>query len=264
MKPIIVWLALVSSIALGCPSASAEVVEAAVLYNDGDVVLEGFLAYDDAIAADTRPGVLLVHQWTGLGDYEKGRARQLAALGYTAFALDVYGKGVRPDQADAGKFAGIYKGDRALYRRRLLAGLEVLKQKGKVDEASIAAIGYCFGGTGVLEIARAGIPLAGVVSFHGGLGAGDGMAAKKGTVQAEVLVLHGADDPFVPAAEVAGFEDEMRSSGAVWSLVKYGGAVHSFSQQMAGDDPSKGAAYDKRADRLSWQAMRQFFDRVFQ
>ena len=150
MKRFLVSLCLLAQAALSCLTASAEIVESTVLYKDGEVVLEGFLAYDDAIAADTRPGVLIVHQWTGLSEYEKGRARQLAGLGYTAFALDIYGKGVRPERAEAGKFAGIYKGDRALYRRRLLAGLEVLKQRGKVDEKSIAAIGYCFGGTGSL------------------------------------------------------------------------------------------------------------------
>ena len=236
-------------VALTAGFGTAAIKESAVIYKDGDVALEGFIAYDDGIEAGDRPGVLIVHQWTGLTDYEKGRARQLAELGYTAFALDIYGKGIRPDRSEASKFAGIYKGDRELYRRRLMAGLEVLKEKGKVDENSIAAIGYCFGGTGVLEIARAGVPLAG------------GMAAKKDKVKAEVLVLHGADDPYVPADEVATFEEEMRSTGAVWSLVKYGDAVHSFSQKMAGNDKSKGAAYNKRADKLSWEALptNQFF-----
>ncbi|MFT5108986.1 MAG: dienelactone hydrolase [Pseudoalteromonas tetraodonis] len=250
-------------VALTAGFGTAAIKESAVIYKDGDVELEGFIAYDDGIEAGDRPGVLIVHQWTGLTDYEKGRARQLAELGYTAFALDIYGKGIRPDRSEASKFAGIYKGDRELYRRRLMAGLEVLKEKGKVDENSIAAIGYCFGGTGVLEIARAGVPLAGVISFHGGLNTAEGMAAKKDKVKAEVLVLHGADDPYVPADEVATFEEEMRSTGAVWSLVKYGDAVHSFSQKMAGNDKSKGAAYNKRADKLSWEDMRLFLDRVF-
>jgi len=158
-------------------AARAEIKEAVVSYKDGEVELEGFIAFDESITAGTRPGVLIAHQWTGLGEYEKGRARQLAALGYTAFAVDVYGKGVRPDRSEAADVAGIYKGDRALYRRRLLAGLEVLKKMGQITERAIVAIGYCFGGTGVLEIARAGVPLAGVVSFHGGLGAAAGMAA---------------------------------------------------------------------------------------
>jgi len=242
----------------------AEIKESAVLYKDGDVELEGFIAYDDGIEVGTRPGVLIVHQWTGLGTHEKNRARKLAELGYTAFALDIYGKGVRPDRSEAAKFAGKYKGDRELYRRRLLAGLEVLKSKGKIKEDSIAAIGYCFGGTGVLEIARAGVPLAGVVSFHGGLNASEEMKAEKGKVKAEVLVLHGADDPFVPGEEVAAFEEEMRSANANWSLVKYGSAVHGFTQKSAGNDPSKGVAFNERAEKQSWQAMRIFFDRVFQ
>ena len=144
-----------------------------------------------------------------------------------------------------------------------MAGLEVLKEKGKLEADRIAAIGYCFGGTGVLEIARAGVPVAGVVSFHGGLGAAEGMGAKEGEVKAKVLVLHGADDPFVPAEEVAGFEKEMDAAKATWDLVEYPGAVHAFTQRMAGDDPSKGAAYNEAADKASWEAMRKFFGELF-
>ncbi len=243
-------------------SLSAAVVEKTVDYKQGGVELEGFHAYDDEIEGK-RPSVLIIHQWTGLTDYEKMRARMLAEQGYNVFAADVYGKGIRPQPPEAGKEAGKYKGDRELFRARMLAGLEVLKNDERTDPSRIAAIGYCFGGTGVLELARAGTDLAGVVSFHGGLSAAPGMEAKKGNIPARVLCLHGATDPYVPAEEVSAFQKEMSVSGADWQFVSYGGAVHAFTQKMAGDDPSKGAAYDEKADQRSWEDMRQFFAEIF-
>jgi dienelactone hydrolase len=187
----------------------------------------------------------------------------LAEMGYNVFAADIYGKGIRPQPPEAGKQAGIFKGDRALFRKRLAAGLALLKSDERTDPAKVAAIGYCFGGTGVLELARAGAEVAGVVSFHGGLDASEGFAAKPGGVVAKVLVLHGAVDPYVPADQVAAFEKEMTAAEADWQLVSYGGAVHSFTHREAGDDPSKGAAYDKVADRRSWTAMKAFFEELF-
>ena len=243
-------------------SLSAAVQEKMVAYQDGDTDLQGFYAHDPE-ALSTGKAVLIVHQWTGLGDNEKMRARMLAKLGYKAFALDIYGKGIRPQPPAAGKFAGKYKGDRDLYRSRLAAGLARLKILAEVSDADIAAIGYCFGGTGVLEIARAGTPLAGVVSFHGGLGAADGQTAQKDTLQTKLLVLHGADDPFVPPTEVAAFHEEMAEAGADLKFVAYPGAVHAFTQKGAGNDNSKGAAYNEKADDRSWEAMKAFFERVF-
>jgi dienelactone hydrolase len=145
-----------------------------------------------------------------------------------------------------------------------MAALDVLKSDERTDSTRVAAIGYCFGGTGVLEIARAGAEVAGVVSFHGGLDAAAGMSAPKGGVKAKVLVLHGAVDPYVPREQVAAFEDEMTAAAADWQLVSYGGAVHSFTHKEAGDDPSKGAAYDEKAERRSWQAMKAFFAEIFE
>ncbi len=243
-------------------SAGAGVVEKTVAYGQGGVKLEGFHAYDDSVEGK-RPGILIIHQWTGLTDYEKMRARMLAELGYNVFAADVYGVGVRPQPPEAGEVAGKYKGDRALYRARMLAGLEILKNDGRTDPARIAAIGYCFGGTGVLELARAGTPIAGVVSFHGGLAAADGMKAVEGNIPARVLCLHGAIDPYVPPAEVEAFRNEMAAAKADWQLVMYGGAVHAFTQKMAGDDITKGAAYNAKADARSWEGMRQFFAEIF-
>jgi dienelactone hydrolase len=247
---------------LAAATAQAGLVEKPVIYQHDGVTLEGFHVYDDA-KAGRRPAVLVIHQWTGLSDYEKRRSRQLAEMGYNVFAADIYGQGVRPQPPESGKEAGKYKGDRALFRGRLMAALDVLKSDERTDQQRVAAIGYCFGGTGVLEMARAGADVAGVVSFHGGLDAAADMTAPKGGVKAKVLVLHGAVDPYVPREQVAAFEDEMTAAGADWQLVSYGGAVHSFTHKEAGDDPSKGAAYDEKADRRSWQAMKSFFAEIF-
>ena len=242
-------------------SVSAAVTTSEVEYRHGDTVLQGFMAWDDSVQG-RRPGVLIVHQWMGLTDYERMRAEQLASLGYVALAVDVYGKGVRPaDTGEAGKLAGTYKKDRALLRARVAAGLEALRASERVDPKRIAAIGYCFGGTAVLELARSGADVAGVVAFHGGL---DSPSPADGrNVKARVLVLHGADDPYVPEADIAAFQKELRDAKVDWQMVYYSGAVHAFTQKGAGNDPSRGAAYDERADRRSWQAMRAFFEEIF-
>lgn len=241
--------------------AGAGVKTQAVTYSQGETTLEGFLAWDDAITAK-RPGILVIHQWMGLTDNERMRAEMLAKLGYVALAVDVYGKGVRPASAqEAGALAGKYKGDRGLLRARVVAGLEELRRNPLVDPRRIAAIGYCFGGTAAIELARSGADVAGVVSFHGGL---DSPTPADGArIKAKVLALHGADDPFVPADQVAAFEKEMRDGGVDWQLVAYGGAVHAFTQKEAGNDNSKGAAYNERADHRSWEAMRAFFSELF-
>lgn len=226
-------------------------------YRHGDTVLEGYLAYDDA-RKGARPGVLVVHEWWGLNDYARNRAEQLAELGYIAFALDMYGKGVRlKTPEEAGSFAGRYKADRPLMRARAQAGLDVLKKHELTDPKRIAAIGYCFGGTTVLELARSGADLAGVVSFHGGLGTPAQEDARN--IKGKVLVLHGAADPLVPPQEVAAFQDEMRKANVDWQMMFYGGAVHSFTNPQSGNDPSKGVAYNEKADKRSWEAMKVFF-----
>jgi dienelactone hydrolase len=254
-------LLLAAALTLSHTLAMAAIHTEAVEYKQGDTPLEGFLAYDDA-NTKPRPGILLIHDWMGVGDYAKSRAKQLAELGYVAFAADIYGKGVRPaDPKAAGELAGKYKGDRALYRARLQAGLEQLKAQKNVAPGEIAVIGYCFGGTGALELARSGADLKGVVTFHGGLSTPTPQDAQN--IKCPVLVLHGADDPFVKPAEVAGFKKEMEDAKVKYEFVAYPGAVHSFTRPDAGNDNSKGAAYNEAADKKSWAAMQKFFKEIF-
>jgi dienelactone hydrolase len=235
-------------------AAEAKIITKTVEYKDGDTVLEGFLAYDSK--SKNAPAVLLVHNWLGVGEGLKKKAEEVAALGYVAFAADIYGKGVRPSAAEAGKISGLYKNDRPLFRRRLRAGLEELRKQKGVDPKRLSSIGYCFGGTGVLELARSGAEVKSVVSFHGGLDSPTPADAKN--IKGSVLALHGADDPYVPEAQVKQFEDEMRGAGVDWQLVKYAKAVHAFTEPEAGNDPSKGAAYNELAAKRSWIAMKDF------
>ena len=256
MKMVAAVLAMAFAFA-GASTARAEMKTEMVEYRHGNVVLEGYLAYDDSFQGK-RPGVLVVHEWYGHTPYVRMRAEQLARLGYVAFASDMYGKGVlAKDAKEAAALAGIYLGDRKLMRARAAAGLDVLRKRPEVDPARLAAIGYCFGGTTVLELARSGADLASVVSFHGLLNTPNQGDARN--IKGKVLVLHGGDDPFVPMKQVEAFQEEMRKGGVDWEFVTYGGAVHRFTNPEAGSDSSKGAAYNERADRRSWQAMESFF-----
>ncbi len=226
-------------------------------YICGGVTFEGYLAWDDAVAGK-RPGVMVVHEWWGLNDYAKKRTEQLAALGYVAFAADIYGKGVRPKgPKQAAAEAGKYRGNRALLRARARAALDWLKGDKRVDPKRVAAIGYCFGGGTVLELARSGAELRGVVSFHGNLDTPNPADAKN--IKAKVLVLQGADDPMTKD-QVPAFEQEMRGAKVDWQMILYGGAVHSFTNPDSGNDPKKGISYNAEADRRSWAAMRAFLD----
>lgn len=253
-------LAVAAIAGLSAAPALATIQTRTVEYRQGDTVLEGYLAFDASSAAK-RPGVLVVHEWTGINPYTRRRVEQLAGLGYVAFAADIYGKGIRPaTREEAAATAGKYKADRALLRARVQAALAELRRQPNVDPAKVAAIGYCFGGTTVLELARSGADVLGVVSFHGGLDTPTPADARN--IRAKVLALHGADDPNVPPAQVQAFEDEMRGGKVDWQLVKYSGAVHSFTNPDAGNDNSKGAAYNAAADRRSWEAMKAFFAEV--
>lgn len=231
-------------------------------YQQGNTVLEGFLACDQAKAIRT-PGILIVHEWMGLGAQTRSRAEQIAGLGYVAFAADIFGKGVRPNNPkDAAVSAAFYRSNRDILRDRVKAGLDELRRQEGVDQGRIAAIGYCFGGTAVLELACSGADIKGIVSFHGGLDAPSPQSVKN--IRCKVLALHGADDPIVPPAQVKVFEDEMRAGNIDWQLVKYSNAVHAFTNPGAGDDNSTGVAYNANADRRSWEAMKCFFNEIFQ
>jgi dienelactone hydrolase len=232
-----------------------------VEYKQGDAALDGVLVYDDAIQGK-RPGVLIVHQWQGITDYEKMRAKMLAQLGYVAFCADIYGKGIRPKTIqEAGAQAGKYRSDRTLLRARVNAALDVLKKNELVDTTRVAAIGYCFGGTTAIELARSGADIAGVVSFHGGLDSPTPADGKN--IKCKILALAGADDPFQKPEDLTAFETEMRDAKVDWQITFYGGAVHAFTQPDVNKDNLPGAKYNERADKRSWEAMKQFFAEIF-
>jgi len=264
MKNAMSFSLLVLVLALAALPAHAAVIGKEVEYRAGDTALKGFLAYDDA-KPGKRPGVLVVHEWWGLNDYARKRATMLAELGYTALAVDMYGNGKTTEHSnDAGAFTKEVTQNLAVERARFQAALDLLKSQPTTDPGRIAAIGYCFGGGVVLQMAREGVDLAGVASFHGSLGTDQ--PAKKGGVKARVLVLHGADDPFVPKEQIEQFKQEMTQAGADYTFIAYPGATHGFTNS---DADRLGAAnnmpikYNAKADQASWAEMQAFFRRIF-
>ena len=231
-----------------------------VEYKAGGVTMEGYLAYDEA-KASPRPGILIVHDWMGLRSFVQNKAQELAGQGYVALAADIYGKGVLPtDTAEAAALATKYKADRKLLRERIRAAYDKLASMVEVNPNKMLVMGYCFGGTTALELARSGAPLAGTVSFHGGLSTPTPEDARN--IKGRVLVLHGADDPNVPTAEVRGFKDEMKKANVNIRFIAYKGAVHAFTNAEAGSDNRKGAAYNAEADRKSWVEFQKFLKEV--
>ena len=229
-------------------------------YQDGDVTLKGFVALDDQ-SNHKRPGILVMPEAFGLGKQAKDRALRLASLGYAALAGDPYGNGLEvSDLQEAITHAGAIREDNTRFRQRIRAGLDALTALPQVDPDRLVVMGYCMGGSCSLEMARDGAPLKGVVSFHGALETQS--PAEPGTVQAKVLVCHGADDPFVPVEHVTAFEEEMTRAGVDWQVISYGGTVHSFTNPEA-DGSIEGICYNKQADERSWQAMQAFFDEIF-
>lgn len=242
----------------------AEIITKEVDYSDGETKMKGYLAYDDSIK-EKRPGIIIVHEWWGHNDYVKRRARMLAGMGYRALALDMYGNGLNAAHPqDAGKFSGAVKANMAVAEKRFMAAYNLLQKQENVDADKMAAIGYCFGGGIVLEMARRGVDLDGVVSFHGSLGTQD--KAVKGKVKAKVLVLNGAADPFVKAESIAEFKQEMKAAKVDHKFVNYPEAKHAFTNPDAdkfGKEFKIPLAYNADADKKSWKEMKRFFSRIY-
>lgn len=256
-----IWVLL---LILGFASAHAAIQSKEVVYHEGDTVLKGYLVHDDNYKG-RRPGVLVVHEWWGHNDYARNRARMLAALGYTALAVDMYGDGKQaghPD--DAGKFAGEAKKNMNTARARFLSAMNLLTNHSTVNPDKVAAIGYCFGGGIVLEMARMGVDLAGVVSFHGSLTTKT--PAEKGKIKPRILVMNGADDPFVTKEQIDIFKQEMNQAGVDYSFIDYPGAKHSFTNPEAdafGKQFNLPLQYNAEVDRKSWSRMQEFFNEIF-
>ena len=266
MKRILLGLSAIAAVLLFAGTALAEtkIEGKTVEYSAQGVVMKGYLAYPENLKG-RQPGVLVVHEWWGLNDYARRRARMLAELGYTALAVDMYGEGklaAHPD--DAGKFSSELMKNFDVAKARFMAALDFLKQQPTVDPTRIAAIGYCFGGGVVLNIARQGVDLKGVASFHGALMAVK--PAQPGMVKAKILVLTGADDKFVPPEQVESFEKEMKAAGAGFQVISYPGAVHSFTNPEAtalGKKFDLSLAYNADADKKSWLELQRFLDKIF-
>lgn len=254
MKYLFLLLATVSA-------CSSHIITETVEYRLGDLVMRGYVAHGH-IGSERLPAVMIAPEWYGLNDYAKTRAKQLAELGYVAFAVDPYGDGKEAaNMSEAAQLSGRLKSDPTNLRARMNAALAYLKSRSDVDSTRIAVIGYCFGGTCALELARSGARISGVVSFHGGLNTP--MPAEPGSITAPILVLHGADDPNVPPVQVDAFKDEMKRVNARMEFIAYPGAVHGFTNPKNGDDPSRGVAYNADADRASWEKMNEFFATIF-
>lgn len=239
----------------------AEVQTKTVPYEHDGVKLEGFLAWDDSVQGK-RPGVLVVHEWWGLDDYARRRARQLARAGYVAFALDMYGKGKlteHPQQAR--EWSGMIRENVDQWRERALAGLEILKRQEQTDDSRLAAIGYCFGGSTVLQMALGGADLKGVASFHGGLF--EPNLEEVRNAKAAMLICHGAVDAFIPEETAQKFRQALEKGGADYTMIYYGGAHHSFTVPAADQRDIENIDYHPKAARRSWRHLRVFLREVF-
>jgi dienelactone hydrolase len=253
--------AAATALLLVTPGSRAEIRTREFEYRQGDVVLQGFIAWD-AARPGKRPGVLVVHEWWGHNEHARAQARKLAEAGYLGFALDMYGKGkVATHPKDAEAFMTEATKDPALPAARFEAALEQLRKNRRVDPGKIAAIGYCFGGKVVLEMARAGADLDAVASFHGLLATD--APAEKGRIRARVLVLNGEADPMIPPAQVEAFRKEMTDAGVRFEVVNYPGVKHSFTNPRAAETGMEALAYDAGADERSWQKLLDLLEEVF-
>ncbi|HEU4384933.1 MAG TPA: dienelactone hydrolase family protein [Anaeromyxobacteraceae bacterium] len=263
LAPVLQLAAAAAALAAAAPAA-AKVVGAPVEYSAAGVTLKGYYAYDDA-ASGKRPGVLVVHEWWGLNDYIRKRARMLAELGYAALAVDLYGDGKTADHPqDAGKFAGETTKNFEVAKGRFQAGQDFLARQPQVDGTRVAAIGYCFGGGVVLNMARQGADLRGVASFHGSLA--PAKPAQPGSVKAKVVVFNGADDKWVSAEAIEAFKKEMTEAKADFRFENLPGAVHAFTNPAATENGKKfdlPLAYNAAADQKSWTELQGFLKQVF-
>jgi dienelactone hydrolase len=250
---------------VGVSAAQPRIQERSVEYRAQDVIMKGYLAYDQNIKGK-RPGVLVVHEWWGLNDYARRRARMLAELGYIALAVDMYGEGtVAMHPSDAGRFSSELMKNFDVAKARFMAAMDFLKEQPTVDPGRIAAIGYCFGGGVVLNMARQGVDLKGVVSFHGDLAAVK--PAQPGSVKAKILVLNGGADKLTTPEQIEAFKKEMRAAGADFRFISYPGAMHSFTNPHAdalGKKFNLPLAYNASADKKSWNEMKKFLNSIFQ
>lgn len=241
-------------------TAAPEIITKETAYSKDSMTFKGYCAYDNNVKGK-RPGVLVAHEWWGLNDFSKSKTRELAAMGYFAFAVDLYGNGkTASDMKTAAQMAGEVRGTPRM-RERVIAGYnEMLKQE-LVDPNGTAAIGFCFGGTAVLELAYSGAPVKGTVTFHGGLIVPKPEDA--GKIKAKILILHGADDPTVPRDEIGRLQDALRKEKVDWQFVYFGNTVHSFTNPAAGNDNGKGAAYNPESARRAWEYMKIFLGEIF-
>lgn len=231
-----------------------------VEYKDGDVLLEGYLAWDDT-NTDRRPGVLIAHAWSGRSEFEEGKAESLAELGYAGFALDLYGKGMRGSNAEENTaLMQPLLDERITLQRRMTLALEQIRNQEIVDASRVAAMGFCFGGLSVLDLARTGADLSGVASFHGLFNSPGNTANNR--INASVLVMHGWDDPMAKPDQVLALAEELTAMGADWQIHGYGNTMHAFTNPAA-NDPEFGTVYNERADRRSWQSLQLFLAEIF-
>lgn len=258
----------ISTVLIICTIFLSTLSEAAIKtkkieYRSDGITLEGFLAAPLDQKKKLRPAILIVHDWMGPSAFTRKKAEQLADEGYIAMAVDIYGRDLRPKNEEQAKEASSkFFNDRALFRKRIRAAYDALIKMDAVNAKKVVVMGYCFGGTGALELARSSVPLAGTVSFHGILT--NSNPEDSTPIKGPVLILQGQEDPFVTPDQVQAFKDEMNKRHAEYEVIEYPDAVHAFTNPNAGNDKSKGTAYNSKADRESWQEFEKFLSKVMQ